>query len=331
VTSRLTRAMGGGVVTVIVLLALAAPFVSPNDPSRQYRNHLVAPPMPVRFVDAGGRWTRPFVYPVRVVDRLEHRFVEDRTQPMPLRLFAGGRLLSVGETSAGPWFPLGSDRLGRDVWARIVHGARLSLAVAASAVTGAMLLGLILGAAAGYLGGAIDLALMRLAEFVFVMPVLYVILAARASLPLVLGSSEVFVLVTTVLTALGWPAVARGVRAIVAAEATREYAIAARAAGASPPRLVFVHLVPATMGFLRAKALMLVPAAIMAETTLSFVGLGFEADSPSWGTLLRESADVRTIADAPWLLSAAAAIVLLVFGLNLATARSDRGEANSWT
>jgi peptide/nickel transport system permease protein len=141
----------------------------------------------------------------------------------------------------------------------------------------------------------------------------------------------VFLLVTSVLAALGWPAVARGVRAIVATEATREYVMAARAAGAGPLRLVWRHLVPATFGFLRAQALLLVPAAILAETTLSFVGLGFEADRPSWGTLLHEASDLRVIADAPWLLSAAGAVVLVVLGINLVTARADRRSVSSWT
>jgi peptide/nickel transport system permease protein len=180
-------------------------------------------------------------------------------------------------------------------------------------------------------GGALDAGLMRTAELVLVLPVLYVVLAARAVLPLVLEPATVFLLVTSVLAELGWPAVARGVRAIVATEATRDYAMAARAAGAGPMRLVTRHLLPATYGFLRAQTLLLVPAAILAETTLSFVGLGFEADRPSWGTLLQEASDVRVIADAPWLLSAAAAVVIVVLGINLLTARAGRSNVSAWT
>ena len=245
---------------------------------------------------------------------------------MPIRLFAGGRLLSVADAERGPWLPLGADWLGRDEWSRLVHGARLSLAVAAVAVAGAMLLGLLAGAVAATAGGVVDAGLMRLAELVLVLPVLYVVLAARAALPLVLTQGTVFLLVTCVLAALGWPAVARGVRAIIATERTREHVMAARAAGAGPLHLAWRHLVPATLGFLRAQALMLVPAAILAETTLSFVGLGFEADRPSWGTLLQEASDLRLIAEAPWLLSAAGAVVLVVLGINLLTARASRIE-----
>jgi peptide/nickel transport system permease protein len=325
------RLLGAALVSGIVLAALAAPYVATNDPAAQHRDHLLAPPMPIRVIDAQGRWSRPFVYPVRAVDRLERRFVEERDHPMPVRLFAGGRLLSVADTGHGPWLPLGADPLGRDQWSRLVHGARLSLAVAAVAVSGALVIGLLVGAAAGAIGGVVDAGLMRLAELVLVLPVLYVVLAARAALPLVLGPGAVFALVTVVLAALGWPPVARGVRAIIATERTREYAMAARAAGAGPIRLACRHYAPATVGFLRAQALLLVPAAILAETTLSFVGLGFEADRPSWGTLLQEASDLRLMADAPWLLCAAGAVALVVFGINLLTLRGDRAAVGSWT
>jgi peptide/nickel transport system permease protein len=327
----LPRAVGATMVGGIVLLALTAPWVATSAPSHRHRDHLLAPPMPIRIVAADGGWTWPFVYPLRSVSRLERGFAEDRAHPMPLRVFHDGRVLSVDDSvegggGLGPWLPLGADRLGRDEWARLVHGARLSLAVAAVAVAGAMLLGLAAGAAAGVIGGAFDAALMRVSEVVLVLPVLYVVLAARAVLPLVLDESAVFLLVTTVLAALGWPAIARGVRAIVATEATRDYAMAARAAGAGTLRLTWRHLLPATYGFLRAQALMLVPAAILAETTLSFVGLGFEADRPSWGTLLQEASDLRVMAEAPWLLSAAGVVVLLVLGINLLTLRSDQRQ-----
>jgi peptide/nickel transport system permease protein len=328
---RVARAIGAALVGVVLLLALAAPWAATNDPARQHRDYLLAPPMPIRVVDANGRWTAPFVYPVRLVDRLERRFDEDRAHPMRLRFFEDGRWLSVADEGRGPWLPLGADRLGRDEWARLVHGARVSLAVAAGAVAGAIVLGLLIGAVSGAAGGVLDAGLMRLAELVLILPVLYVVLAARAVLPLRLDPPDVFLLVTSVLAALGWPGVARGVRAIVATEASRDYAMAARAAGAGPVRLVSRHLMPAAFGFLRVQALLLAPAAVLAETTLSFVGLGFDADRPSWGTLLQEASDLRLIGQAPWLLSAAGAIVVVVLGINLLTMRADRTGLRSWT
>ena len=117
--------------------------------------------------------------------------------------------------------------------------------------------------------------------------------------------------------------VARGVRAIVAREAVQEFAVAARALGASPARIVWYHLAPATLGFLRVQGLQLLPAAILAETTLSFAGLGFAPDAPSWGTLLHDASDIGVLNDAPWLLAAAGAVVTVVFAINLASLSID--------
>jgi peptide/nickel transport system permease protein len=158
---------------------------------------------------------------------------------------------------------------------------------------------------------------MRVADLVMALPAVYVVLALRASMPLVLSTSEVFWTMVVVLAAVGWPFPARGVRAVVAAERVREYAEAARAMGASSTRILLGHLLPAARGFLVVQTTLLVPAFVLAEATLSFVGLGFAEPIPSWGAMLRDAGRGRTLIDAPWLLAPAAAIVLSALAVNL--------------
>jgi len=310
------RGAGTALLGVVVLAALAAPWLAPHEPSRQFRDFLLAPPMPVRVVGARGGFDAPFVYPVTLADRIERRYEEDRTRPVRLVWFTGGRLVTTADTAV-PWFPLGTDALGRDVLSRLLAGARPSLGVAVTATLLALLVGALVGGLAGQAGGLPDAVLMRLAEGVLVLPVLYVVLALRTALPLVLSPATLFAGLTLVLAAVGWPAVARGVRGIVAVEARREYAEAAHALGAGRARVLLRHLLPATGSFLATQALLLVPAFVLAEATLSYMGLGFAPPLSSWGSMLQEAANVRAIADFPWVLSPAVAIALVVLGLNL--------------
>ena len=153
---------------------------APNSPRRQFRDHLYAPPMRPRIVDESGSLRAPFVYPLRLVDRVERRYEEDRTRRLPLTWFTAGRLVQVDSPDDDPLLLLGGDHLGRDVFARLVLGARLSLGVALTAALGALIIGALLGAAAGATGGLTDEVLMRTADFVLVLPAIYVVLALRA-------------------------------------------------------------------------------------------------------------------------------------------------------
>jgi peptide/nickel transport system permease protein len=315
--SRLPKAFGIALCLLFAVLALAAPWLSPHHPSDQSADFVYAPPMRPRLIDAAGNVRTPFVYPLRLENRLERRYVEERTRPMPVHLLRHGRLLSADVGLGTPWFPLGTDGLGRDVLARLAWGTRLSLGVALSAALGALILGTAVGGIAGSTTRAIDDVLMRVADFVIALPAVYVVLALRASMPLVLTTPQVFWTMTIVLAAVGWPLPARGVRAIVSSERNREYAEAARAMGASRTRLLLRHLLPAAHGFLVVQTTLLLPAFVLAEATLSFVGLGFGEPVPSWGGMLREAGSGRALVEAPWLLAPALAIVLSALAVNI--------------
>jgi peptide/nickel transport system permease protein len=313
------RRAGAALAAAVAAFAAAGPWLTAHPPERQFQEYVFAPPMRPHIVDASGSLRRPFVYPLQLVDRLERRFGEDRSRPMTLRFFHNGRLLSVDAPDA-PWFPLGTDALGRDQLARLAWGARLSLGVAIAAALGALIIGTLVGGIAGFVGGTVDEALMRGADFVIALPALYVVLALRAAMPLVLSASQVFWTMVVVLAVVGWPFPARGVRAVVRSERAREYAEAARALGASRTRLLLRHLLPAARGVLVAQSTLLLPAFVLAEATLSFVGLGFSEPISSWGTMLRDAGGGRALAEAPWLLAPAGGIVLAALAVNLLTA-----------
>ena len=315
------RRAGVVILIAVAVLAVGAPWLAPNDPDRRFADHLYAPPTTIYMLRDGVR--APYFYPTRLVSRLERRFEEDRSRAATLRWFADGRLVSA-PADRGPFLLMGADAYGRDIFARLLHGARASLALALIATLAAIAAGAVIGGVAGYAGGALDEVLSRISDFVLVLPAIYVALALRAVMPLVLPASTVFVMLSIIFALLGWPIVARGVRAIVASERTREYALASHALGASPARILGRHLLPAARTYLATQATLLLPAFILAEATLSFVGLGFPDTIPTWGTMLQDASNVTLLADSPWALAPAGAIFLVVLGVNLAVQGGGR-------
>lgn len=342
------RTAGAVLLFAVVVLAAGASWLAPNPPTRRFDALLYAPPTSIhlfghgaasgddagRAVGAGdGPGTAggsivavsgPHVHAQRVVSLRERRFEPDLSSAVPLRWFADGRFVTADPEGGVPLLLLGADGLGRDIFSRLLHGARASLLVAVMATIGATVLGALLGALSGGSPRWVDAALSRIMEFVLVLPAIYVAVSLRAVMPLVLSAAAVFALLVGIFTLLGWPVVARGVRAIVLAERERDYAIAARAAGAGTMRLVWRHLLPAASGYVLTQATLLFPAFILAEATMSFVGLGFPSDVATWGTMLREAENVAALADAPWTLAPAFAIFAVVLGVNLSVQGSGR-------
>jgi peptide/nickel transport system permease protein len=319
--ARVGTASGATLLIVAGLGAALAPIAAPHETDVQFGELLNAPPTAVHVIDASGRLRAPFVYPWRRLSQLEQRYEPDRAIPIPLAWFADGHLVRSSDETRVPLLLLGADSFGRDVFSRLVFGGRLSLGLSLAAAFGAMCIGVLIGGVSGYLGGTTDEVLMRGSEFVLVLPAMYVALALRSVMPLVLTAGDVFLLLVTIFAALGAPAVAKGVRAIIRVERHLDYAIAATSMGASHVRLLVRHLLPAARGLLVVQLTMLVPAFIIAEATLSYVGLGFPEPVASWGTMLQDASNLRALADFPWLLSPAAAMFLVVLGLNLVLQR----------
>lgn len=301
---------------------LAAPVVAPYDPARGYREFISAPPMRPRLFHQGVPHA-PFVYPIRLVDRLTGSYQENVHETRALPWF--------GTPVAGePVFLLGADTFGRDVFSRLVHGGRISVGLALLSTAGAIVLGGWLGTWAGYRGGFLDDLTMRLADFILVLPSMYVLLVLRAMMPLTVPSDAMFALMAIIFVLVGWPLVARGVRAIVLVESRREYVLAAASLGATTARVLTRHLLPACTGYLLVQATLLLPAFILAEATLSYAGFGFADDVATWGTMLKEASDVTTFTRAPWMLAPAAAIFAIVLSANIAVQGRRPARAPSW-
>jgi peptide/nickel transport system permease protein len=293
----------GLLILALIAVALMAPAAAPYAADHTFRDFLHAPPMRPHLNGAA-----LVAHPLVLANRLEQRFEADRSRTVPLPWFGD---------SDTPVFLLGADDFGRDVLSRLLFGARTSIGLALVATFGAVLIGALAGAWAGYRGGWVDEAIMRVADFVLVLPVIYVVLVLRAVLPLVLSAGTVFLLVTWIFIAVGWPFVAKGVRGIVAVERHREYVQAAKSLGAGHARIVIRHLLPACAGHLLVQATLLLPAFILAEATLSFIGLGFPEPIASWGTMLASAGNYNAIARFPWTLAPAIAIFAIVFATNL--------------
>jgi peptide/nickel transport system permease protein len=315
----LRRRVGLLLLILVAVSAVAAPLLAPNASEQRFGDLLYAPPTRIHIWQDGV--AAPFIYPKRVVSRIERRFEDDRAHPAALIWLSNGRLVSGGDT---PLLLLGADAYGRDLFSRLLYGGRISLALAFSAALCAVVVGALLGGIAGYAGGWLDGAICRSSELLLMLPTMYVVLVLRAMLPIVLAPATVFALLTLIFTGLGWPIVARGARAIVVAEREREYVEAARALGASPARLLLGHLLPATSGYLATQITLLVPAFVLAEATLSYVGFGFPAATATWGTMLQDAANVLLLVDVPWLLAPAAAIFLTVLSINLLVQATGR-------
>lgn len=296
---RTRHVLGAALLLALVLAAIGAPWLATGEVTAQHPDLAFAPPGASRLV---------------LVERLPPTYAA-ADAPLPLRWFSG-RLVQSADPDH-PLLPLGSDSLGRDLWTRLLYGARLSLGLAACGLVGALLLGGAAGLLAGSVGGRLDTALMRLADLFIAWPALYVVLVLRAALPLFLPFATLFLVMVAVLTVSGWPIVARAVRAITLSEHSRDHVLAARAAGASRAWVLRRHLWPAARPVLATQALLLLPAFILAEATLSFVGLGFHDPEASWGTMLREAQAVFALRQAPWLLSPAVAIALTTLAVNL--------------
>jgi peptide/nickel transport system permease protein len=312
----------------LVFCAIFADFLAPYSYQDQHREHPYAPPVEFRFGGDGGRWP-PFVYATHMTDFERRSYSEDRSRMFPIRFFVEGesyRLFGIvpsrthlfGVDLPGRIFLLGTDALGRDIFSRLLYGARRSLAIAAVALLISFPLALAAGCLTGFYGGRIDFAGMRLIELFLALPAIYLIVALRSALPLSAEPEEVFLALIAVIALFGWATTARIIRGMVLSLRQREFVTAARALGASDLRIIARHILPHLSGFALVQASLAAPGFILAEVTLSYLGLGVQEPLPSWGNMLADAAHgPGLMATYWWNLAPVAAIFITSFAFHL--------------
>ena len=259
-------------LAVLHALVVLAGWVAPYDYAEQHRDYPFVPPTRVHFRDAAGRFhLRPFVYGV-TADSTTGDYREDRGRRYPVDFFVGGRLFGVAPP--GVLFLWGSDGYGRDVFSRVLYGGRISLLTGLVAAFLSLSLGLLWGTLAGFHGGWVDRLLMRGAELFLALPWLYLLLGVRAFLPLHISPTQAFFLLVAIIGTVGWVRPARMVRGVVLSARERGFVLAARGFGASSWYLMRRHILPLTWSVVLTQATILIPQYIVAEVTLSFLGLG---------------------------------------------------------
>lgn len=326
-------AMAGLVVTVMLYVIAAVPgFFAINDPSLQNARTPYHPPEAIEILSSDGSLAWPHFTPEKLTrdpDTLATVYKPDTSRQVGLVLFGHGyryaflglfqtdiHLLASADPKS-PFYLLGSDRLGRCVWSRMIQGAQISMSVGLVGVTLSLLIGIVLGGISGYYGGRIDFVIQRVIEFVLALPTIPIWLAMAAALPQGWPATLQYMMITIILSLTGWAQLARVVRGRFLTLRTEEFVAAARLDGCSEGRIIFRHMLPSFASHIIASITLAIPAMILAETALSFLGLGLQPPTISWGVLLREAQNVRSIATAPWLFAPGAAVVLAVMALNL--------------
>jgi peptide/nickel transport system permease protein len=322
----------GVIVLLLYVVAAFVEFIAPYNPEAQNPAAAYQAPTRVHFVDAEGNFhLQPFVYGTtsqRNPDTFELEFVEDTSVIHPIQFFVRGdayrmwglfhadlHLFGVADPNVR-FYLLGADRQGRDMFSRIVHGTRISMSIGLVGVVMSFVIGIVVGGISGYFGGTVDLVVQRVIEFIRSMPTIPLWLGLAAALPADWSILQIYFAITVILSLIGWTGLAQVVRGRALALREEDFIMAARLSGTSRTRIIMRHMVPSFMSHIIAALTLAVPEMIIAETALSFLGLGLRYPAISWGVLLQEAQNLRSIALAPWLLAPGAMVVIAVLALN---------------
>jgi len=318
------------ILGIIHLAALFADFLSPYSYGNENRNYSYAPPSKIRIVDENGRLSSPFVYGNKITfDESRRRIYKDNLEEKyPVQLFVKGdsyKLLGLipssihlfGIKEPGRIYIWGADSRGRDLYSRLLHGARVSLSIGILGVAISFSIGLLIGGIAGYYGGRTDNILMRICEMFMMFPGFYLLLALRAVVPQDFNSMQIYIAIVVILSFIGWASLARVIRGMCLSLREREFVLAAKTMGLSDLYIIVRHILPHTLSYSLIAVMLSIPGYILAESALSLVGLGIQDPYASWGNLLVEAMGIVKARFAPWILLPGFFIFITVMCFNV--------------
>lgn len=321
--------VGGILLIAIYALAAFAGFFSVADSFERFPEHLFTPPTRIRLFHEG-RLHRPFVYGLRTGRDPVTRapvFENDPEQIYPIRFFVSGHeykflglfpshMHFMGVDEPGVLFLFGTDSLGRDMFSRILHGARVSLSIGLVGVAISFVLGCLLGGVSGYFGGWVDIIVQRMIEFLQSLPTIPLWMGLAAAVPVEWPALRVYFMITVILSLLGWTGLARVVRGKLLQLREEDFVMAAKFAGSTELSIITRHLLPGFMSYLIVHLTLAIPNMILGETALSFIGVGLRPPVVSWGVMLQQAQNVRTVSLHPWLLIPGLCVVIVVLCFN---------------
>ena len=321
--------ISGAILLFLYLSILISEFLAPYDLNTRDRRHILAPPQGIHFFHEGA-FKGPFVYGYDSklnLELLKREYTPNKEKVDKIRFLCSGdeyRFWGLFDASfhlacpaeGGSLFLLGTDRLGRDMLSRIIYGTRISLTVGLIGISISFLLGITLGGLAGYYGGWVDSLVQRSIEIIRSFPELPLWMALSAALPVTWSPIFIYFGITIILGLIDWTGLARAVRSKLLALREEDFATAAVLLGASPKRVIGRHLLPSFMSHLIASATLSIPAMILGETALSFLGLGLRPPITSWGVLLNEAQNINAVAINPWLMLPVVPVIVTVLALN---------------